>query len=139
MVPLRSGANPVQRRVTLQARRAERCQVSRGTGVVTYDNWIADFAPPLLYIKACLKGGALTGDIHTVGGQSVAGGMCEPGYRRWIIERDERAAISWEAALLTCLLLDMRLPQKRGEVPFVLTSYCQWYEPGEQVRTSSSS
>ena len=75
-----------------------------------YENRIAYFTPPLAYTEICFKNGTVSFDSH-LGGESTAGGNCEPGDLGWIIEQQERTEQPWEEARQACLVDGMRLPE----------------------------
>ena len=75
-----------------------------------YNNRIPSFTPPNAYTEICIKGGALLADIHVIS-EPPSGGSCEPGDLGWIIERDQREAVTWARARLACLFDGMRLPE----------------------------
>lgn len=75
-----------------------------------YSNVIVEMTPPEMYTEICIKDGSVLADIH-VGGESSAGGNCIPGDTGWIIERDQRAALTWPEARMKCLTIGMRLPE----------------------------
>ncbi len=75
-----------------------------------YENRIVDFTPPNAFTEICIKNGGVQYDVHSVS-ESTAGGQCVPGDLGWVIERDERPALSWTLARMECLKVGMRLPE----------------------------
>ena len=75
-----------------------------------YDNRIANFTPPNDYTEVCIVAGAVLNDQNP-GGSSPVGGNCDPGNIGWLVEREERSALVWEAARMECLKDSMRLPE----------------------------
>ncbi len=91
---------------TTAARGAEGVSANNGL----YGNRIVDFSPPLAFTEVCIVGGSISVDIHAMG-ETTNGGNCVPGDVGWVMERNQRAPATWEAARMECLLNEMRLPE----------------------------
>ena len=95
---------------SLQTTAAGEIPVGATANAALYDNRIIEFTPPTAFTEICFKNGSVSSDIHSIP-ESTVGGSCIPGDIGWVIERDERAAATWEIARAECLMSGMRLPE----------------------------
>ncbi len=75
-----------------------------------YNNRIISMNPPAAYTEVCFKSGATYYDARSAGA-ATGGGNCSVGDVGYVIEKNQRNGVMWEAARQTCLQNNMRLPE----------------------------
>ena len=75
-----------------------------------YNNRIPDMTPFHFYTEVCFAQGAVHVDIHSRF-EPTSGGLCMPGDRGFIIEKNKRGKLEWYRAREECLQDGMRLPE----------------------------